>query len=363
MGKREGPLEGVGLSLFADIYRSRRVLVTGHTGFKGSWLALWLNELGAEVTGIALDPDTTNNHWDLLNLKATDCRHDIRDSEKLKSLIEAARPEIVFHLAAQSLVRRSYQKPLDTWTTNVIGTANVLDACRRAGSVKALVVTTTDKVYANQESPRGYCEDDGLGGHDPYSASKAACEILIESYRKSFLDGNNDLLLASARAGNAIGGGDWSEDRLIPDLVRAMEERKSLLIRSPSATRPWQHVLDCLAGYLTLGQRLLEGRRECAAAFNFGPDPHDNQTVAEVLGMLAGHWARFAWQQSTDPHPHESTLLHLDSSKARCMLEWRPVWSLAQTLEATATWYRGFYEERMVLSRKQLLEYTELARA
>jgi len=351
------------LKLFGDCYRNRRVLLTGHTGFKGSWLALWLKEIGAQVDGISLDPVAGENHWELLKLDAGDHRQDIRDAGKLAALVRAARPEIVFHLAAQPLVRRSYREPLETWSTNVMGTANLLDACRHAGGVKALVAITTDKVYANQERPTRYRETDPLGGHDPYSASKAACEILIESYRKAFFNGDDGLLLASARAGNVIGGGDWSEDRLIPDVVRAASKRQPLVVRSPDATRPWQHVLDCLAGYLQLGQKLLEARRECAAAWNFGPSQEDNRTVADVLRLLKIHWPELVWERAKDSQAHEATLLHLDSTKAKSILNWRPVWNIEQALKATTDWYRQIHAGGTISSRDQLAGYIDDARA
>lgn len=224
------------MKAFGGAYSGRRVLVTGHTGFKGSWLALWLHELGADVTGIALDPETAPNHWDLLGLPVRDIRLDIRNAEPLAAAVAEARPEVVFHLAAQPLVRRSYRTPLDTWTTNVIGTANLLDACRGVSGLRAVVAITTDKVYQNKEWPWGYRECDALGGHDPYSASKAATELVIDSYRKSFFAGAGSPLIASARAGNVIGGGDWSEDRLVPDIVRATARGESVEIRSPQAT-------------------------------------------------------------------------------------------------------------------------------
>lgn len=346
---------------FGDIYRGSRVLITGHTGFKGSWLAFWLNELGAQVSGISLDPEAQPNHWDQLKLSIDDHRLDIRNADKLKRVVESFRPDIVFHLAAQPLVRRSYRDPIDNWSTNVMGTAHVLDACRHVESVRAVVAITTDKVYANREWARGYRETDRLGGHDPYSASKAACELLIDSYRKAFFNNENAPLLASARAGNVIGGGDWSEDRLIPDLVRSVSQRKPLVIRSPHATRPWQHVLECLAGYLLLGQRLLEERREFAEAWNFGPTSEDNRTVAEVLTLLQEYWPELKWERTETPQPHEATLLYLDHAKAKGILDWQPIWSLDQAMQATADWYRQFNEKGDVLTSEQLANYIESA--
>ncbi len=347
---------------FGGAYAGRRVLVTGHTGFKGSWLALWLHELGAELAGIALDPETKPNHWDLLELPVQDIRLDIRDAEGLAAAVAEARPEVVFHLAAQPLVRRSYRAPLDTWSTNVVGTANLLDACRKTTDVKAIVVVTTDKVYQNHEWPWGYRENDALGGHDPYSASKAAAELVVASYRKSFFSAEDAALIATARAGNVIGGGDWSDDRLIPDIVRATARGESAEIRSPNATRPWQHVLECLAGYLMLGQRLLARDAACAEAWNFGPDAAGNRSVQEVLHAIRAHWPQFSWHLSTGAHPHEAGLLQLDTAKARSRLNWCPVWSLEEALEKTATWYQAQLSGDNLPSREQLLAYVAAAR-
>ena len=342
---------------FADCYRDSRVLITGHTGFKGSWLALWLEKLGAEVSGISLDPETEPNHRDQLNLSVDDNRLDIRNFELVSAAVREFRPQIVFHLAAQPLVRRSYRDPIDNWSTNVMGTAHVLEACRHVESVEAIVAITTDKVYQNREWARGYREDDSLGGHDPYSASKAACELLIDSYRKSFLNSDDSPLLASARAGNVIGGGDWSEDRLIPDLLRSVIDNEPLIVRSPNATRPWQHVLECLVGYLQLGQRLLEGRREFSDAWNFGPQPEANRTVKEVLTALQTHWPDLKWEQTDSPQLHEATLLYLDHSKASEILDWQPIWSLDRALQVTADWYRTFHEQGATATAEQLMTY------
>lgn len=347
---------------FADIYRNKRVMLTGHTGFKGSWLALWLNELGAEVTGIALPPETDPNHWDLLALDTDDRRFDIRDTNALTQIFSEKQPEIVFHLAAQPLVRRSYRNPLDTWSTNVMGTANLLEACRQTNSVRAIVVITSDKCYQNNEWHWGYREIDRLGGHDPYSASKAATELVASSYRCAFFNSIDSPLLATARAGNVIGGGDWSEDRLLPDLVRAIDTDNSLEIRSPNATRPWQHVLESLSGYLLLGQRLLQGDKEFADAWNFGPEPEGNRTVTDVLHKLNQHGLNISWHITDKPQIHEANLLYLDSSKARNQLSWQPVWQIDKTLAMTAEWYRAWFDERQVISDKQLARYIDAAR-
>jgi CDP-glucose 4,6-dehydratase len=351
------------MNLFGSCYRGLRVLVTGHTGFKGSWLSLWLQELGAEVAGVALAPDTEPNHWRLLGLDIPDHRLDIRDAEGLTRIVAEFRPEVIFHLAAQPLVRRSYRDPLETWSTNVMGTVNLLDAARRAGGVKAIIAITTDKCYENREWPWGYRENDALGGHDPYSASKAAAEIAAASYRKAFFHGDGAPLLATARAGNVIGGGDWSEDRLIPDLVRAVAANCSLEIRSPQATRPWQHVLESLSGYLLLGQNLLEGRKEFGAAWNFGPEPDGNRSVAEVLSRMGAHWPELAWHTTALPQPHEANLLYLDSAKARSRLGWQPIWPLPEALAATAAWYRRYLVEGRVSSHEQLSAYVAAAAA
>jgi CDP-glucose 4,6-dehydratase len=349
--------------LFGDVYRGRRVLITGHTGFKGSWLALWLGQLGAEVSGIALDPDTSPSHWDALRLDIADHRHDIRDAGKLHEIVDAARPEIIFHLAAQPLVRRSYRDPLANWSTNVMGTANVLDAARLTPGIAAIIAVTTDKVYANQEWQWGYRENDVLGGDDPYSASKAACELLIRSYRKSFFTAPASPALASARAGNVIGGGDWAQDRLVPDIVKAVANAKPLVIRSPHSTRPWQHVLESAAGYLRLGEKLLAGQREFAQAWNFGPGVEGNRQVAEILSLWQQRWPALKWQVTAQTQPAEATLLQLDATKARTALGWSPVWGLEQAIAATADWYKAFVEDGVATSREQLGQYVEDARA
>lgn len=350
------------MKLFGDSYRGKRVLLTGHTGFKGSWLALWLHELGAKVVGISLSPETMPNHWDLLAIPIEDRRLDIRNADALMLAIQEAAPEIVFHLAAQPLVRRSYHAPLQTWSTNVMGTANVLEACRRTNSVRAIVVVTSDKCYENREWPWGYREIDRLGGHDPYSASKAGTELVAASYRASFFSAESSALLATARAGNVIGGGDWSEDRLIPDLVRALTNGERLPIRSPQATRPWQHVLESLSGYLLLGQHLLAGNKAFAEAWNFGPEPEGNRTVAEVLGKLTAYWPTLRWTITETPQFHEATLLYLDSSKARTRLQWQPVWNFELALAKTAEWYRAWMDQGQIITRQQLAAYVSDAK-
>ena len=360
---RQGALEGLGLTMFGGCYRGRRVLVTGHTGFKGSWLALWLTTLGAKVSGLALAPAPQPSHWQLLGLKLPEHRGDIRDAALVADTLELSRPEVVFHLAAQALVRPSYSDPLETWSTNVMGTAHVLEACRHSDSVRAIVVVTSDKCYENRETPAAYREGDPLGGHDPYSASKAGAELVASSYRRSFFNQPGGAQVASARAGNVIGGGDWSRDRLIPDLVRAVGAGGALEVRSPQAIRPWQHVLESLSGYLVLGQRLLEGQAQAASAWNFGPAPEDASTVESVLRKLKAHWPQLAWTPSSRVHPHEANLLQLDSSSASELLGWRPVWSLERALGATADWYRDYLGQGLVSSPAQLQDYAAAAAA
>ncbi|MEM7499008.1 MAG: CDP-glucose 4,6-dehydratase [Pseudomonadota bacterium] len=344
--------------MFADSYRGRRVLVTGHTGFKGSWLALWLTELGANVSGIALAPERgRESHWEALNLDCPSRIVDIRDAPALREAVAEAAPEIVFHLAAQSLVRRSYADPAATWDVNVAGTVNLFEACRAARTVRAIVCVTSDKCYENREWIWGYRETDRLGGHDPYSASKAATEIVAASYRRSFFEAEG-IALATARGGNVIGGGDWSEDRLIPDLARATIAGEPLVIRSPRATRPWQHVLDCLSGYLDLGHRLLTDPEGFAEPWNYGPDRQSNLTVEAVLSAMQRRWPDLLWQVADAPQPHEANLLCLDTSKACAAQGWRPVWDFETTIDMTAGWYAAWIGNGQPISRAQLAQYT-----
>lgn len=350
------------MSFFNNCFNGKKVLITGHTGFKGSWLSMWLRELGADVAGISLDPETVPNHWSLLNLEMTDYRVDIRNWPVLHQTFTAFQPELVYHLAAQPLVRRSYANPIDTWATNVQGTCHVLEACRNVGSVNAIVVVTSDKCYENREWHWGYREEDRLGGRDPYSASKAAAELLVESYRKSFFETSQMIAsLATARAGNVIGGGDWSEDRLIPDLIRAHEKNEILCVRSPDAIRPWQHVLESLSGYLLLGQRLLEGQRDFATAWNFGPDHSGGLQVREVLRALCLEFPELRWEQVGTPL-HEAGMLKLDSAKARHELKWQPVWDVQEALTKTAQWYKKYIHQGEVISQIQLKEYLKMAK-
>ncbi len=322
-------------------WRGKRVFLTGHTGFKGAWLALWLRRMGAEVTGFALAAEEPSLARAIgIGGYVASIEGDIRDFARVEREMRAAEPQIVLHLAAQALVRLSYREPIETFATNVMGTAHVLEAARRAGSVRAVVSVTTDKCYENVEWDWAYRETDRLGGHDPYSASKACAELVTAAWRKSFLS-DGSLAVATARAGNVIGGGDWSLDRLVPDCVRAFGAGEVVEIRSPHATRPWQHVLEPLGGYLLLAEQLWQQGQKVADAWNFGPVLEDVQPVSWVVDRLARSWGNGAAMRVTEgPHPHEAGFLAVDSTRARNRLGWRPRLRLASALEWTGQWYR-----------------------
>ncbi len=328
----------------ADFWNGRRVLITGHTGFKGSWLTLWLARAGAEVTGFALAPPSQPSLFELARLDQLchSLHGDVRDPSALAQAFASSRPEIVLHLAAQALVRPSYEDPVTTFDTNVMGTVQVLDRVRRATSVRSVVVVTSDKCYDNREWLWPYREDEPMGGHDPYSSSKGCAELVTAAYRRSFLAGADAPAVASARAGNVIGGGDWGRDRLIPDLMRATAAGRSTEIRSPAAIRPWQHVLEPLAGYLRLAERLAgDDGASFAEGWNFGPALHDSRTVGWVLQRLADHWGPgLTWQHQGGEQPHEAHTLRLDASKAHTLLGWRPRLALDDALAWVAEWYR-----------------------
>lgn len=361
--------------MFNNVYNGKRVFLTGHTGFKGSWLAEWLLTLGAEVHGYALDPQPHEVLFDELRLSgrlASDVRADLSDLSSLSQAVARVRPEIVFHLAAQPLVRLSYRIPVETFATNVMGTAHLLEAVRQAETPCSVVCVTTDKCYENREWLHAYREEDAMGGHDPYSASKGAAELVIASYRRSFFDQRTELRgpgagirVASARAGNVIGGGDWAEDRIVPDCIRSWLNGAAVTVRNRTATRPWQHVLEPLSGYLQLAASLSDRRTpaDLQSAFNFGPALTSNRTVAELVEQLATH-LNGRWIDGTDPQAvHEATKLNLATDKAFHLLEWQPVWNFEETLAKTAVWYvttrNGIDPQETTTS--QIREYCEAA--
>lgn len=330
-----------------SFWRNKRVLVTGHTGFKGSWLALWLVELGAKVFGYALEPDTNPSLFQQLSLER-DIDHliaDIRDPAAVASRVASVRPDVVFHMAAQPLVRRSYADPLLTWQTNVMGTVHLLEALRRLHEPCAVVVVTTDKVYENRETCEAFSETDRLGGHDPYSSSKAACELAVDSWRKSFFPANCPVRIATARAGNVIGGGDWAEDRIVPDLVRALAAGQPVVVRNPNAVRPWQHVLDPLSGYMRLAERLLTSAdASYRTAFNFGPDASGTRSVRDLVELAFTAWPGSFELAAIGPAPHEAQLLTLANTKAGRSLGWTPTWLFREAVFATVGWYQASHQ-------------------
>lgn len=358
------------MTCFADVYRGRRVLVTGHTGFKGSWLASWLQHLGAEVAGYSLDVPKSPSNFELLDLKHRLHHYigDIRDRARLAEVIDEFQPEMVFHLAAQALVRRSYLDPVTTFETNMMGMVNLLECLRTRPWIGVAVLITSDKAYRNDEWCWGYRETDALGGHDPYSGSKSCAELVAHSYFHSFLC-HTPTRIVTTRAGNVIGGGDWAEDRIVPDCIRAWSRGEAALVRSPQATRPWQHVLEPLSGYLWLGAQLwrkptgLNGE-----AFNFGPDAHVNQTVSELLSAMADRWPGVHWHAPDDcaQSVHEATLLKLSCDKVLFYLNWRAVLQFHETVSFTVDWYRtwhGGQQDLYPYTIEQIEQYCQLAQA
>jgi CDP-glucose 4,6-dehydratase len=347
-----------------DFWRDRRVFLTGHTGFKGAWLHLWLRQLGAEVTGYSLKPHTEPNLFDLVDDGSSSWIADIRNEEKLSAILSAANPQIVIHMAAQALVRESYQHPLSTYATNVLGTGNLLQGCRGLKDLQGVLIVTSDKVYENHNQGRPFAEGDRLGGHDPYSNSKACAELLTGSFRDSFFKDGPPI--ASARAGNVIGGGDWSADRLIPDCVRALQVKQPVLLRFPDAIRPWQHVLEPLSGYMALAQELVESPSSAPRAVNFGPDPSSFCAVREVVDAFSARFGgRPGWQRDSGVHPEEATMLTLSSALAQRCLRWRARLDVHESLAWTADWYQAHAagENMREFSIKQIARYRDLKAA
>lgn len=342
--------------VFQSFYQNKRVFVTGHTGFKGSWLVTWLDMLGAKVYGYALEPDTSPNHFSLLDMDISSTFGDIRDISTLEKALIASQAQIVFHLAAQPLVRKSYKNPIETYDVNVMGTAKLLEVCRKIPSIKSIVVVTTDKCYENLEWDYPYRETDRLGGFDPYSASKACTELVTNSYRQSFFR-EAGIHVATARAGNVIGGGDWSEDRLIPDIIKAIHNKQTVVIRHPKSIRPWQHVLESLNGYLILAQKLYEDKN-LDSAWNFGPSDESNLTVEDILMLVKKQWSELHYEiQIENNGLHEATLLRLDASKARRKLGWESRWNAENAIKKTVEWYKSFYENKNILTKQQIGEF------
>jgi CDP-glucose 4,6-dehydratase len=344
MGRLKGKVD-------PTFWRGKKVFITGHTGFKGSWLSLWLQDMGAIVKGYALDPKTTPNLFEKANV-AQNMDSEIGDITDLNHITESMtgfNPEVLIHMAAQPLVRLSYQEPVLTYATNVMGTVNVLEAARKCTNLKAIVSVTTDKCYENKEWAWGYRENEPMGGHDPYSSSKGCAELVTAAYRKSFFNENRTTFLASARAGNVIGGGDWSEDRLIPDILRAFENNEPVIVRNPLSTRPWQHVLEPLSGYLVLAQHLFEDGNSFAEGWNFGPKDEDCKPVSWILDKMVENWENGAkWEVDKNNNPHEAGYLKLDCSKAALQLNWYPKWNLEDTLKSIIKWHQNYIAQENI---------------
>ena len=351
------------------LFKNTKVLITGHTGFKGSWLTAWLESLGAKVIGVALDLPSQPSHFEVAELAKSieDHRLDIRDGDKLKSLVSRSQPDFVFHLAAQPLVRQSYFDPVWTYQTNVLGTLNVLEALRSLKKKCSAVLITSDKCYNNVEWVWGYRETDALGGPDPYSASKGAAELVIRSHVKSFFPIDGPVRIAIGRAGNVIGGGDWAQDRVVPDCVRSWAKEESVQLRNPHATRPWQHVLEPLNGYLNLAGELSQRSELHGEPFNFGPPAHQNHTVMELVQEMSKYWDKVCWEENfnTDEHPYESGLLKLNCDKALHHLHWQAVLNFEETVKLTTEWYQSYYNDPKNIHEctiSQIKEYSHLAK-
>lgn len=354
-----------------DVYRDKKVLITGHTGFKGSWMSQWLLELGAEVHGYGLNPPTSPSIFEDLKLsnKINDYRNDIRDFDTLKKCIERIKPDIIFHLAAQSLVRESYINPLETIESNISGTAKVLEAVRLAGISTNVIVATSDKCYENKEWLHGYRENDPMGGYDPYSVSKGAAELIVSAWRRSFFNiddySDHGVKLASVRAGNVIGGGDWADNRIVPDCIRALQQNNTISVRNPLSRRPWQHVLEPLGAYLLLGARMLSGSDDelesLCTGFNFGPSSTSNRSVEDLVESILQNWGAGNWTSNGCNSFHEAHLLNLNTDKAFHALKWKPVWDFDATVAKTVEWYRNRMDhpdETLKITEKQIHEYS-----
>jgi len=343
-----------------SFWKGRRVFLTGHTGFKGSWLSLWLASLGAEVKGYALNPPTSPSLFNEARVGSVIDSQigDIRDQDELYESMTAFNPDILIHMAAQPLVRYSYDAPIETYEVNVIGTAKVLEVARSCSNLKAIVNITTDKCYENDGRSEGYKEDDPMGGHDPYSSSKGCAELVASAYRRSFLQ-EQDIGLASVRAGNVIGGGDWADDRLIPDILRSFEKSELVVIRNPKATRPWQHVLEPLSGYLILAQKLYEEQKKYAEGWNFGPNERDVKPVDWILEEMIAKWPNSSWKLDKNSNPHEAIFLKLDITKAESKLNWKPIWGLSCTLEKIVIWHKAWLDKKdmQVVCLAEIKEY------
>ena len=344
-----------------EFWKGKRVFLTGHTGFKGSWFSLWLCSLGAEVRGYALNPPTSTSLFNEAKIDTIlDSQiADIRDQDILYESMTGFNPDILIHMAAQPLVRYSYDAPIETYEVNVIGTAKVLEVARSCPNLKAIVNITTDKCYENDDRSEGYKENDPMGGYDPYSSSKGCAELVASSYRRSFLQ-DQGIGIASVRAGNVIGGGDWADDRLIPDILRSFEKNKPVVIRNPKATRPWQHVLEPLSGYLLLAQNLYKDQKKYAEGWNFGPNEKDVQPVDWILNKMISKWPNSSWELDNNSSPHEADFLKLDISKAKSKLGWSPVWELSQTLEKIVSWHQAWLnkDDIQAVCLTEIEEYT-----
>mgnify|MGYP006106889667 CR=1 FL=1 len=348
---------------FNNIYRNKKILVTGSSGFKGTWLVIWLTFLGARVYGVSFDEKGFTSHLMQNDKKFKNYKIDINNYKKIENLIREIKPQIIFHLAAQPLVLKSYKKPIDTWSTNLFGTNNLLEICRNVNFLKSIIIITSDKCYKDTKNKTKYMEDDTLGGHDPYSASKAATEILVESYRQSFFVNKYSPNLVTARAGNVIGGGDWGENRIIPDIIRSYISNKTLEIRNPEAVRPWQHVLDCLSGYLSLGQHTLSNDTIFHYSYNFGPGLKDRKSVKQLYNKLEKNFFQLKYKINKNNHKKkESDYLFLDSSRAKKYLKWKPILNFDETIKFTSDWYAAYCKNKSIIYKYQLNQYFEFAK-